>query len=206
MQHASPVPADDAGLVEFVQNLSAKLSPALATSLNVPAADVTILTQINTMLTFAWPMLEQVQQRTKDINAFWRWFLRGPVDPAGPQTQTFPAALAWTPPATAVIGNARSWLGRFATRLKGQPNCTPAIRADLGLDGAPIAPPDPQTWKPVLACSFTAGHPVIEWPRQGKARLEIHVDRGQGWGILDIDDLPDYMDLHALPAPGSAVV
>lgn len=132
--------------------------------------------------------------------------MRGPVDSAGPQTQTFPAPLAWTPPATAVIGNARSWVSRFVTRIKSQPSCTPAIRADLALDGAPILPVDPQTWKPILTCSFTAGHPVLDWLRQGKARLEIHVDRGQGWSLLDIDDLPDYMDSHALPGPGSAAL
>lgn len=72
MEHASPVPADDAGFVEFVQNLTAKLTAPLAATLNVPAADVTILGQINFMLGFAWPMLEQIQQRTKDVNAYWR--------------------------------------------------------------------------------------------------------------------------------------
>jgi hypothetical protein len=102
MEHDDPVPQPAPQFKIYVANLNSKLigpvgSPqaALAATLNIPATDLTTLSNIHAMLDFGVDTVEQIQQRTKDVNAFWRWFLRGPVDPAQPATQTFPQALAW---------------------------------------------------------------------------------------------------------------
>lgn len=214
MEHDDPVPRDAAGFKIYVANLNSKLIGAagspqaiLAASLNIQAADLTTLGNIHAMLDFGVDTVDQIQQRTKDVNAFWRWFLRGPVNPAEPATQTFPQALAWGMSLPPVGGNAMGWVSRLVTRLKTQPAATAQVRQDLGLDGAILTPEDPQTWKPLLSCSFTAGHPVLDWGRKPGARLEIHADYdGTGFRLVDIDDVPDWTDLHALPAAGVAAL
>jgi hypothetical protein len=97
-------------------------------------------------------------------------------------------------------------VSKFVTRLKKQPNCTAQIAGDLGLVGAVKTPEDPQTWKPVLRCSFTAGHPVLDWDGKPGARLEIHEVTPTGTTLIDIDDRPDWTDMRPLPPPGTAVV
>ena len=215
MIHADPVPTEEGLFTNYVANLYTKLvgaplSPAavLAASLNIPAADLTTLTNINNMLSGMRSTVEQIQQRTKDVNAFWRWFLRGPVDPNAPVNQAFPLTLSWPAYPTLVSGNAISWVSKFVTRLRSQPNATPAVRADLHLEGAAQSAPDASSWKPNLEHSYNAGHPVIEWKRKPGARLEIWVDRGDasGFHLLDIDDVPDYTDMHPLPAAGVAAI
>lgn len=214
MEHDDPVPRVAAVFKIYVANLNSKLvgpvgSPQalLAASLNIPATDLTTLTNIHATLDFGVDAVEQIRQRTRDVNEFWRWFLRGPVDPAQPATQTFPQALAWGMSLPPVGGNAMGWVSKFVSRLKKQPTCTAQVRGDLGLDGAAITPEDPQTWKPVLRCTFTAGHPVLDYDRKPGARLEIHADYdGQGLKLADIDDVPDWTDMHALPPAGTAAV
>jgi hypothetical protein len=212
MQHDDPVPQVVPQFKIYVANLNSKLigpvgSPqaALAASLNIPALDLTTLGNIHAMLDYGVDTVEQIQQRTKDVNAFWRWFLRGPVDPLQPATQTFPQALAWGMSLPPVGGNAIGWVSKFVTRLKKQTNCTAQVRQDLNLDGSAVTPEDPQTWKPVLVCSFTAGHPVIEWGRKPGARLEIWRKKPNGaYELADVDDVPDWTDMSALPAGGVA--
>jgi hypothetical protein len=214
MQHDDPVPQQATELKVYVANLASKLMGAagtpqalLAASLNIPAGDLTTLGNINAMLDFGVDTVDQIQQRTKDVNAFWRWFLRGPVDPLEPPTQTFPQALAWGMSLPPVGGNATGWISKFVSRLKKQPNCTAQVAGDLGLVGAVVTPEDPQLWKPVLECSFTAGQPRLDYARKKGARLEIHRKKGNGpWEMADVDDLPDWVDTSPLPPAGAAEI
>lgn len=214
MEHNDPVPQQVSEFKIYVANLNSKLIGAagspqalLAASLNIPAADLTTLGNIHAMLDFGVDTVEQIQQRTKDVNAFWRWFLRGPVDPLQPAAQSFPQALTYGMSLPPVAGNSIAWISKFVTRLKKQPACTAQVRGDLGLDGAAVAPEDPQLWKPVLSCAFTAGHPVLDYGRKKGARLEIQRRKGSGaYEMVDVDDMPDWTDAGPLPAPGTAEV
>jgi hypothetical protein len=94
----------------------------------------------------------------------------------------------------------------MAATVRGNPACTPAIRADLGLDGALESGPDPDTLRPVIAAQLTASGVRIDWNWQGWSKFldqcEIQVDRGdgQGWRILTFDTTPGYLDTTAAPA------
>ncbi len=93
----------------------------------------------------------------------------------------------------------------LVARIKNHPGYTEAIGQDLAIIGAEQTV-DPGAMKPALKLTLAAGHPNVGWKKQGMDGLEIHVDRGAGFGFLAIDTVPDYLDTAALPAAGASAV
>jgi len=92
-------------------------------------------------------------------------------------------------------------------RIKRQPGYTTAIGAHLGII-APRLAVDVNTAKPHLRLRLSAGQPVVGWRKDGFDSLELHVDRGDGKGLvyLAVTTRPPYRDQSPLPASGTSAV
>lgn len=94
----------------------------------------------------------------------------------------------------------------LAAAIRGNPACTPAIKAELRLEGVAQSGPNPDTLRPVITANVTASGVNIDWNWQGWSKFldqcEIQVDRGdgQGWRILTFDTTPGYVDTTPAPA------
>ena len=90
-------------------------------------------------------------------------------------------------------------------RIKKQPGYTESIGEALRIIGAEQTV-DLTVVKPVLRVSQTAGGVLVQWTKKGLDGVELHVDRGAGFGFLAIDTVPDYTDTQALPAAGQSAL
>ena len=87
--------------------------------------------------------------------------------------------------------------------IKALPTYNPSIGDALGIEGEEKGGPDFDALKPEITASV-GGQVKIGWGWQGHSGeldlIEIHVDRGSGYGLLTYDSTPNYFDTAAFPA------
>ena len=201
MPKAYYLPNFDIGKNAWLGNFAAKL-PIHQTALGLSAGDVASVTAdaafFNYVLTAQRQCANTSQQWTAYKNA-----ARSGDDaslgamPAAPSLGTAPAAVA-----PGIFTRVKE----LVARIKTQPGYTEAIGQDLGIIGAEQEI-DLNLVKPVLNIVLQAGHPLVQWIKQGLDGVEIHVDRGTGvFTHLAYDTQPDYLDTAPLPAPGQSAI
>ena len=93
----------------------------------------------------------------------------------------------------------------LANRIKTHSAYTEADGQDMGLEGVEVASRSSASTKPAISLRMAAaGHPEIVWNKQGMDALEIWKATGNdAFALLDIDLMPNYIDITALPATAS---
>jgi hypothetical protein len=191
----------DAGRRGWISNFANKLGIHGAT---VGVATTEISASLADSLAYAYvcDVRELITQYTQRWTAYKNALANG-----GSAAGAIPAALVLPTPPAAVPGDIFGRNTNLALRIKHHPGYNESIGEDLGIIGAEVAAPDPATFKPVLTISLQAGHPLVAWPRQGTAALEIKVDRdGKGFVPLAIDTVPDYLDTAPVPTASAGAV
>ena len=204
MTRQSYYPTRQAEQAVWLENFRLKL-PSLAPALAVPAARVTeavadarwlvhlLVTWLEAVRTHgraATGALEQAQTGSGDGLLVLPAFTSPPL----------PAGVAVRP-----AGSLRR-IFQLVAELRENAAITPAVRADLGIEGRGETAPDFDTVRPKIAATLTAAGVRVDWGWQGWAKFldqcEIQVDRGdgQGWRVLTFDTTPGYLDTTPLPA------
>jgi hypothetical protein len=73
----------------------------------------------------------------------------------------------------------------------------------LGIEGPAQSGADFSTFKPALKLDRSGGQVLVRWGWLGQNAfldmIELHVDRGSGFGALAYDTTPDYTDTTPFP-------
>jgi hypothetical protein len=190
------LPDDEASRVLWLNNFVLKLATYAAT-LNIPAAEVTEITNAAALYSFTVNRKRQFAQYAADLVAYCKLLANGKATD-NIATYPVPPALGAVPPL--VLAGLFKRVASIAARAKKHPGYTEAIGKDLGIEGSPIVM-HAATAKPVLNVRPQGGHPEILWRLNRMDGLEIWKDPGTGvFALLDVDDAPDYVDLSPLPA------
>ena len=189
------LPDDEGGRLLWFTNFAGKL-PTYATLFNIPAAEVTDMTNSLAVFNFAINRKRAFQKYAADLVIYTKLLANGK---ATDNLATFPVPPALGPVPPLVLGGVFKRVASIAARLKGNLSYTAALGQDLGIEGSDIVV-DPATVKPQLALRLQAGHPEIGWRTQHMDALEIWKDSGSGFAMLDVDDAPNDTDFSPLPA------
>jgi hypothetical protein len=200
MSKAPYLPKDEPGKRKWLTNWAAKL-PTYAATVGVTAAEVTQAAADSAFFNYVCDAHAQHTKTTRDWTAYKHAAAHGDALGNLPTTPALGTAPATVPPD--IFGRNCALAGR----IKKHPSYTEAMGQDLGIIGAEQTI-DYSSLKPVLNITLQAGHPVIDWHKQGMDSLELWADRGDGKGFifLAIDSVPLYTDTAALPAPGAGAV
>ena len=189
-------PDDEANRVLWLNNFVLKLAVYTAI-LNIPAAEVTEITNAAALFSFTVNRKRQFAQYASDLVAYAKLLAN---DKATDNIATFPAPPALGTVPALVLAGLFKRVASITARAKKHPSYTAAIGTDLGIEGSVIVV-DATTAKPALHVRLQAGHPEILWTLGHFDGLEIWKDHGTGtFALLDVDDAPDYVDLTPLPA------
>ena len=200
MSKAYFLPASEPGKRAWLNNFAGKM-PTYAATVGVTPAELTQLSADALFFDYVCNMHHLHTKTTRDWTAYKHQAAHGDNLgdlPVTPDPGTPPPVV---PPD--IFG--RNTM--LAVRVKNHPKCTDGIAQDLGIIGAEVIV-DPNSLKPVLALTLTAGHPHIGWAKQGMDSLELQVDRNDGKGFvsLTITTNTDYADNSPLPASGVSAV
>lgn len=193
---------DDAGFSAQLDQFAAKL-PTYATTLGVPAADVTQVT--NDAAYFRWSLaaMNQYRSRAEDWTTYKNLLRKSPVTTAlgvAPSAPTLPAA------PTLVLPNIESRFRLLVGRIKKSNNYTEAIGIDLDIV-ASSSNQNKAIMKPPISLSLTAGQPLIVWKKDGMDGIELYKDSGDGnYRFLVFDARPNHLDTSQLPAIGQSAI
>jgi hypothetical protein len=129
---------------------------------------------------------------------------------SGTTLPTEPVAPVFAPaPAVPIELDVMGLATGVGTQIKNSTNYDPVDGADMGAEGAAIAPLDPATAQPDLSKSrlTTGGKVEIVWLKGGFGGIKIMVDRGDGKGVVFLykDSSPNYVD-NTMPAPGTSAI
>ena len=188
-------------LFPFLQNLCAK-APNYLVQLGITGAEQSFLN----LMCGLCSALNDYQNRAKRFGEDWSSLREACL--LGPVTTTPPAWPIWNGPATAPIGLETGCgvkLRAIIKRWKSTPGYTEAIGEDLGIVGTEINV-DPATAQPELRITLEAGHPKISASPQDFDAVEIEVNRGDGFGMLNVSTGSPVVDNHPLPAAGQSDV
>lgn len=196
------LPKDDPGKRDWLNHFATTL-PQHAATVGVATGEVT-----STTADAAWfDYLVRAQDAATSYAQQWTAYRNlarngtgiamGPA-PAFPDLGTAPAAVAPN-----IFGRITLLVGR----IKKHPGYTDAIGQALDIIGTEQTV-DTTTAQPTLKLELLAGQPNVKWKKASFDGVEIWVDRGTGQGFvfLAIDTVPDYLDTHALPAPGQTAL
>ena len=200
MSKAYFLPPDEAGRRNWLNNFSAKLVKYIV-PLGLSLPDVGQVSSDAIFFNYVCDAHNQHTKTTRDWTAYKNQAAYGDNLGDIPVTPDLGVPPPVVPPN--IFGRA----SKLAVRIKKHPNCTEAIAQDLGIVGAEQIF-DPNSQKPLLALTLTAGHPHISCPRAGMDSLELLADRGdgKGFGLLTIITNFEYTDNWPLPAPGASAV
>ena len=151
-----------------------------------------------------WHALSDLQNRAKHFAK--EWTSLGEVCFDGPVNSPAPAWPVWTGPVTSPVGLTTGCgirLRAIVRRWKSAPGYTLAIGDDLGIVGSEINL-DPDSAQPDLRVTLVAGHPQISASPQMFDAVEIEVNRGSGFTLLDITTGSPVVDTHPLPPAGQS--
>lgn len=122
----------------------------------------------------------------------------------GPETGVLPTIPGSTPLGISpVMPGILIRLARFVQRLKGSPNYTEAIGADLGIIGAEITPSSPI--KPQGSLSIVGPHEVkLKWVKANYTGVIVECQRAgeTTWTLLGTDNFSPYLDGRPLLVAG----
>lgn len=191
------MPVDDVGKLGMLEHLVASLPP-YASGLGVSATDLESLTADERALRYSITTQHQMQSNAHNWTAHKNLLRDGGADfaswPAIPKTdEAIPPVVA-----PGII----SRLSTLVAGIKAHKNYTEAIGQHLQLIGPKITV-EPDTWKPVLKCRYSAGNPVICWTKGQASAIEIWVDRGAGFVLFAVNNEPDTIDMTPLPVSGT---
>jgi len=145
---------------------------------------------------------EMLNASGKSATAF-RNHLRHAKDP-GPATPMPVPILPLAPPA--VPPGVEQRFRRLVRQIKRHPNYTPAIGAQLGIEGVASTKRDPSTLQPDFTLERQANGVMVRWSwdkhHEQVDMCELVVDRndGQGERYLICDSTPGYLDAEPFPA------
>lgn len=197
------IPNTDAGKDLWLKNFASKL-PQYAAKYNISAAEQTDITQASAFFAYWLNYKNQVDEFNKKLTTYKNEVRDGilpgamaSVLPAFPNLGAVPAvSLPGVFDRAASIGN----------RIKKHISYTSADGRDMGLEKPASIPVDLQTVKPVLGVRLVQdGDPEIMWVKKSMDRIEIHVDRGEGYGFLTFDTYPNHIDVNMLETGTAAV-
>ena len=188
-------------LLPFLQNLSAK-APHYVAQLNVTPAELEFLTRMSA----ACAALVNFQHQAKNFAEDWTRLRDQCFD--GATTAPPPAWPAWNGPATppvALESGCNIKLRALLHRWKTAAGYNDAIGENLGLVG-PVIAVDAVGAQPELRVKLVAGRPEISASLEHFDAVELEVDRGEGFALLDVSTGPPVRDAHPLPAAGTSAV
>ena len=192
-------PTTEAGQVEWVGNLAAKL-PVYAELLMLEAEEVERIQAGYRYLVYVRDASNQLLQKLREWNSHRdaaKW---------GERLSAVPAAFQLPPPPTATGPNVLGEARELVKRIKAHPKYTVSIGRDLGVIGAEITD-EAVRLQPRLNVTFEGGLPRLKWLRNRSDSTEILVDRGTGAFVpLTITTRSQLIDTGPLPAPGTPAV
>lgn len=126
--------------------------------------------------------------------------------------EAIPGDIIWldfAPPSPAPAGVSYGCLQRVFTfvedKIKKSPGCDAAIRADLGIEAATAAAPDPTASPEFDLRETTGGKAEVVWTKGAFDGVRLEFDLGAAGIQKDMDLRPNYT-LNWLPAAGQAAV
>ena len=201
MKRKSYYPSTTGAMLPFLQNICAK-APNYVVSLGITGPEQSFLN----LMCSLWNALTDFQNRAKRFAEEWTSLREACF--VGPPNAPAPAWPVWTGPATPPVGLTTGCgirLRAIVRRWKSAPGYTLAIGDDLGIVGSEINL-DPDSAQPDLRVTLVAGHPQISASPQMFDAVEIEVNRGSGFTLLDITTGSPVVDTHPLPPAGQSGV
>lgn len=196
MNSTSYIPSSDSEKVIWLNNFSTKINLYAAT-LGITATELTTIQDDASFFSYIVNLHQSLKQTLNNLTGYKTLLKRASGQqnlgaiPAVPVLSNVPAA---TP--EGVFDR----IAGFVKRIKGSPNYTSNIGADLGV--LIITPTiDYSTVQPDLKINLDAGRPHIKCQKGYADALDLYVDRKDGAGFVLITRLlkPDYIDVVSLP-------
>ena len=211
------LPKEDAKLVEWLQNLSAKIS-IYAAKYGISAAEIAFIQNAAAYFIFWFNALSQLNGAVQKVTAF-KNQIRDGVKAGGSQGVTPVDILFGTPP-TAVPPGILPTIRTIVARIKKNQAYSKSDGEDLKIEGDEQTE-DINTLKPAFKIELKAGHPNLIWKKgisQGVKIKQATLQIGQTptpeamaenkdfFTFLATDTQPDYLDNTPLPPFGQTVV
>lgn len=191
------IPRSDAEKAQWLRIFSNKL-PQYAAKYNLSPAEITDMENSSAWFSYWLRYLNLYNSFLSGVTAF----KNQARDAFGTPMGSNPTPPATGAPPTAVPPGIFVRANKLALGIKKRINYSVGDGKDLGIEGAEIAPTDPNTLKPKLKTYLVeGGTPAIKWIKKQTDGIEIYADRGTGqWQLIAVDTKPDYIDRHPLPA------
>ena len=212
------MPLADALFLAWLENFWAKFILHAAT-LNL-SGEVASITADLIHTRFVINNTDGQRQRMSDNVAMKNLLLDGPIGLAAlafpglapltglvpPPVGAPPGTLGTVPPAVPAGVVAR--IAATVARVLAAVGYTPGIGQDLNIIKAALPTINLLTVKPLLTLKLSALKVLLKWTKErGTDGLRIEADYGTGTFVPVVDDTrPDFLDDHALPAPGQSAV
>lgn len=218
MSRPAYMPLSDAGFLAWLENFVAKFLLHAAT-LGLSSETTSVANDL-TYVRFVINNTDGQRQRTSDIVTMKNQLLDGDI---GLSALAFPgpaALIGLTPPPVGappgtpgtvptavpagVVDRIAGTVGRIVKAL----NYTPGIGQDLNIIKAAPSAVDLNSLKPEIKLRLSALKVLVKWTKErGTDGLRIEADYATGSFVQAVDDTrPDFLDAHALPAPGQSAI
>ncbi len=193
---------DDPGKRDWVNHFAPTLLQQ-ASTVGVSTAEVTSVTADAAWFDYIVRAQDAAASYAQQWTAYRNLARNGTATAMGPKPVFPDLGTAPDPVAPNIFGRITLLVGR----IKKHPGYNPAIGQSLDIIGTEQTV-DTTTAQPTLKLELQAGQPNVKWKKGSFDGVEIWVDRGTGTGFvfLAIDTVPDYLDTHALPAPGATAL
>jgi hypothetical protein len=201
MPKAYYYPQTEGALLPFLQNLAAKAA-LYQTALGITPAELSFLGLARDLCSTLTDYANRAQRFAEDWTALKQTCMNGSPNGSPP---VWPV---WTGSGTAPVGLDTDISGKLRAmirRWKVAAGYTVPIGEDLGIEGAEETV-DPETAQPDLKVNLVAGQPRIAAPRNGFEAVEVEVDRGSGFNLLNVITRTSVKDTHPLPSEGAGTV
>ena len=196
------IPQTDAGKALWLKNFSNKL-PQFTAKYNITPAELADVQQNAVAFDYWVNFKNQGDEFNKKLTKYKNEVRDGIKVNATPSILPVLPSVGTPPPTnpgvfvriTAVIH-----------RIKKHLVYTHADGLDLGIELVAAQQADLNSAKPSISVRLIdGGIPEIVWTKNGMTALEIHVDRGDGYELLEVDTNPNYKDTFALETGTSAI-
>jgi hypothetical protein len=198
------IPQKDDSKDVWLKNFAAKL-PLYIAKYNISAAEQADMTQSSVLFTYWLNYNNQLEEYKRKLAKYKNELRDGIKDGSTPSVlPTFPSPGAVP---TATLPGIFVRASSIGSRIKKHHVYTMADGLDLGIETTVVTAVDLQDAKPVITLRLIdGGMPEIQWKRKTMDAIEIHVDRGDGYGFLAYDAHPHYTDDDVALEPGETAV
>jgi hypothetical protein len=197
------IPTRDDAKDLWLKNFATKL-PQFAAKYNISAGEQTDTTQSSALFTYWLNYKNQHDEYNRKLAQYKNELHDGILTGITPSIlPAFPSPGA-APPATSpgIFVRAAS----IAHRIKKHVAYTMADGFDLGIEAPATNGVNLDEVKPLITLHLVkGGKPEVRWTKKSMDRIEIHVDRGEGYEFLAYDSHPNYTDINPLQAGETAV-